>query len=215
MFDHTVKGPAGGTPKGCIFTPEGVAASAQPEKGLDTIEAHLHRHGLLNRRDLILKMDIEGAEWDVLAALPEKILDSFEQIIVEFHGLNALSRDDFAARVRAALQQLNARFTLCHVHANIHGGLSMIEGVVVPPVLEATYIRNDLITRTPNRTLYPTEYDRTNCPGTKDIVLSMYPFMPMAVPPGAFAPLARRLDAELATWLTANPPKPTPQTGWD
>lgn len=213
MFDHTVKNPPGGTPRGCIFTPEGVAASAQPQKGLDTIEAHMRRHGLLNRHDLILKMDIEGAEWDVLAALPEKILDAFEQIVVEFHSLNALNRDEFGARVRAALLRLNARFTLCHVHANVYGGLSMIEGVVVPPVLEATYVRSDLITRTPNRTLYPTEYDRTNRPGTKDVVLSMYPFMPMAVPPGTFAPLARRLDAEFAAWTATNPPKAPPQTG--
>jgi hypothetical protein len=213
MFDHTVERPPGGTPKGCIFTREGVAVSAQPEKRLDTIEAHLHRHGLRNRHDLILKMDIEGAEWDVLAGLPENILDAFEQIVVEFHGLNALNRDAFGARARAAFQRLNARFTLCHVHANAYGGLAMIEGVVLPPVLEASYVRSDLITRTPNRTLYPTEYDRANRPGTKDIVLSMYPFMPMAVPNASLAPLARRLDAEHAAWVAAHPPKPPMETG--
>jgi len=213
MFDHTVEGPTGGIPKGCVFTREGVAVSAQPEKDLNTIEAHMRRHDLLDRHDLILKMDIEGAEWDVLAGLPANILDAFEQIVVEFHGLNALNHDAFGARARATFQRLNARFTLCHVHANAYGGLAMIEGVVLPPVLEASYVRSDLITRTPSRTLYPTEYDRANRPGTKDIVLSMYPFMPMAVPNASLAPLARRLDAEYAAWVAANPPEPPVETG--
>jgi hypothetical protein len=203
MFDHTVKGPPGVMPQGCVFTREGVAASSQPENRLETIEGHLHRHGLLDRRDLILKMDIEGAEWVVLAALPEKILEAFEQIVVEFHGLNALERDGISARVRAALQRLNGRFTLCHVHANVYGGLSTVEGVVVPPVLEATYVRSELVTRAPNRTLYPTEYDRSNRTGTKDIVLSMYPFLPMAVPPSAFAPVGRRIDAAHSAWAAS------------
>ena len=175
-------------PKGCVFIREGVAAKTDPESKLDTVLSHLRRYRLASRRDVILKMDIEGGEWDIIAALPDKALDAFEQIVVEFHWLENLKRDSFSAQVRAALQRLNERFTLCHVHANVYGGLRRPAGVVLPNVLEATYVRSDLISRTPNKTFYPTEHDRTNRPGSKDIVLSMYPFVPMVVPPQSCAP---------------------------
>ena len=198
MFDHTVKGPRGRLPKGCVFIREGVAAKADPKKKMDTVLAHLRRYRLASRRDVILKMDIEGGEWDIIAALPEKAMDAFEQIVVEFHWLENLKRDSFTAQVRAALQRLNERFTLCHVHANVHGGLRRPAGVVLPNVIEATYVRSDLISRTPNQTFYPTEHDRTNRPGSKDIVLSMYPFVPMVVPSQSFAPKARRPNTKHA-----------------
>ena len=191
MFDHTVDGPCGGLPKGCVFIREGVAAKADPESKLDTVLAHLRRYRLASRRDVILKMDIEGGEWDIIAALPEKAMNVFEQIVVEFHWLENLKRDGFTAQVRAALQRLNERFTLCHVHANVYGGLRRPAGVVLPNVLEATYVRSDLISRKPNKTFYPTKHDRTNRPGSKDIVLSMYPFVPMVVPRQSFVPKAR------------------------
>ena len=209
MFDHTVTGPRGGVPQGCAFFREGVAAKPDPENRLDTVAAHLQRLHLAGRRDVILKMDIEGGEWAIMAELPDEALDSFEQIVVEFHWLQTLERESFTAQAIAALQRLNARFTLCHVHANAYGGPKMVAGVILPHVIEVTYVRSDLVSRTPNRTLYPTEHDRTNKLGAKDIVLSMYPFVPMAVPPRAFAPLARRLDAahEAARAAQATAPK--------
>lgn len=205
MFDHTVDGPPAAMPPGALFTREGVAAGTAPEKHLETVEGHLRRHALLGRRDVILKMDVEGAEWQVLSSLPEALLDVFEQIVIEFHWLNGLGQDDFAALVRHTLRRLNMRFTLRHVHANNHAVFRLVEGVVVPPVLAATYVRSELITRRPNRTLYPTEHDRPNRPDTKDMVLSIYPFMPIPIPPAAFEPLARRLDAEYAARIASNP----------
>ena len=188
MFDHTVDGPCGGLTKGCVFIREGVAAKADPESKLDTVLAHLRRYRLASRRDVILKMDIEGGEWDIIAALPDNAMDAFEQIVVEFHWLENLKRERFTAQVRAALQRLNERFTLCHVHANVYGGVRRPAGVVLPNVLEATYVRSDLISRKPNKTFYPTEHDHANRPGSKDIVLSMYPFVPMVLPRQPSAP---------------------------
>jgi hypothetical protein len=198
MFDHTVQGPAGGIPPGAQFTKEGVGPVPAPERRLDTVENHLRRHGCLGRRDLILKMDVEGAEWPVLATLPDAVLDGFEQIVVELHGFQALAEDGLRAVIQAALARLNGRFTLCHVHGNAHAGIRLAEGVPVLPALEATYVRTDLVERTQSRMLFPTPLDRSNKPGTRDIVLCMYPFLPMAVPIQDFAALGRRLDAEHA-----------------
>jgi len=195
MFDHTVEGPAGGLPPGATFTREGVAPAPAPERSLDTIEAHLGRHGCLGRRDLILKMDVEGAEWPVLATLPDTVLDAFEQIVVEMHGFHALGDAGLRALVRAALSRLAGRFTVVHVHGNAHGGIGLAEGVPVVRALEVTYARTDLVERTRSRTVFPTPLDRSNKPGTPDLALTMYPFLPMAAPLQEVAALGRRLDA--------------------
>ncbi|MFM7780412.1 MAG: FkbM family methyltransferase, partial [Alphaproteobacteria bacterium] len=200
MFDHTVDGPSTVLPPNALFTREGVAVRAQPKKSLGTIESHLRRHKLVGRRDIILKMDIEGAEWPVLSALPDALLNVFEQIVVEFHWLGGLNQKDFAGVVRNTLQRLNTHFTICHVHANNYAGISLVEGVVVPTVIEVTYIRRRLIRRSPSQTLFPTRHDRSNNPAVKDVVLSMYPFLPMARPATVLSPIARRLDAEYAAW---------------
>ena len=210
MFDHTVDAPPSALPSGALFTREGVAAEPQPEKQMETLESHLRRHALLGRRDVILKMDIEGSEWRVLSSLPEELLDVFEQIVVEFHWLNGLGNKDFATMARKCLQGLNARFTLCHVHANNHVNFRLVEGIIVPPVIEATYIRSELVSRTPNRTLYPTEHDRGNKLGVKDMILSIFPFVPMAVPFSDLQLLAQRLDAEHAERIRSGPSAPAP-----
>lgn len=211
MFDHTVDGPPTALPPNALFTREGVAAEPQPEKQLDTVESHIRRHGLLGRRDVILKMDIEGPEWRILSSLPEDLLDVFEQMVVEFHWLNGLGNRHLATMVGNCLERLNGQFTLCHVHANNHINFRLVEGIIVPPVLEATYVRSDLVSRIPNRTLYPTEHDRGNKIGVKDMLLAIYPFMPMAVPASELQSLAQRVDAEYASRIASQPPTPPPQ----
>src|SRR2546429_1661124 len=51
----------------------------------DTLENQIRRNGDTGRR-LLIKMDIEGAEWDSLFAAPENLLESIPQITMEMHG---------------------------------------------------------------------------------------------------------------------------------
>ena len=44
-------------------------------------------------KQLLLKMDVEGAEWDTLLQTPDSVLKLFNQIAIEVHGLGTeLSR---------------------------------------------------------------------------------------------------------------------------
>lgn len=200
MYDHTVEGPRGAKPSNCHFIREGIAPVPTPGQPLDTLENHLARNGHLGRRDLILKMDIEGAEWPVFGALPGGVFTGFEQIMVEVHGLRRLGNGPHRRAVHAALSRLAARFTLFHVHANVWGGLALVEGLPVANVLELSYVRSDLVERVPSRTLYPTSFDRSNRGGHKDVVLGFFPFLPPSATPEALAQLAARLDEEQAAW---------------
>ena len=48
----------------------------------NTVENHI-THNEDGNKKVILKMDVEGAEWDVLLQTPRAILELFEQIAIE------------------------------------------------------------------------------------------------------------------------------------
>jgi hypothetical protein len=53
-----------------------------------TLERWLIESNLDKSRELLLQMDIEGAEYRTLLCTPTKILERFRIIVVEFHGLD-------------------------------------------------------------------------------------------------------------------------------
>ena len=76
----------------------------------DTLENQIRRNGDTGRR-LIIKMDIEGAEWDSLLATPDELLASIPQITMEMHGY-----DD--PKIVEVLRKLKRNFYLVNLHFN-------------------------------------------------------------------------------------------------
>lgn len=177
MFDHTIDAlPA----RHDRFTwiRKGLVSAAGSGHELATLEEHLARLEL-GPDDPILKIDIEGAEWEVFATMPAGILRRFEQIAFEAHFLSQLEEPAFSSLVQRALRNLSADFTLCHVHANNFSAISVLaDSLPVPEAIELTYIRSDLARAVPSRTYYPTPYDAPNFPQLPELKLWFYPFMP-------------------------------------
>lgn len=76
----------------------------------DTLENQIKKNGDTNRR-LIIKMDIEGAEWDSLLATSDALLASIPQITMEMHGY-----DD--PKIVEVLRKLKRTFYLVNLHFN-------------------------------------------------------------------------------------------------
>ena len=76
----------------------------------DTLENQLRTNGDIGRH-VIIKMDIEGAEWDSLLAAPDELLASIPQIAMEMHGY-----DD--PKIVAVLEKLKRNFYLVNLHFN-------------------------------------------------------------------------------------------------
>ena len=76
----------------------------------DTLENQIRKNGDIGRR-VIIKMDIEGAEWDSLLAAPDELLSSIPQIAMEMHGF-----DD--PKVLKVLSKLKRNFYLVNLHFN-------------------------------------------------------------------------------------------------
>ena len=90
----------------CVGDRSGYRAS----RFFDTLENQIRRNGDTGRR-LIIKMDIEGAEWDSLLTTPNELLASIPQITMEMHGY-----DD--PKIVEVLRKLNRDFFLVNLHFN-------------------------------------------------------------------------------------------------
>jgi hypothetical protein len=76
----------------------------------DTLENQIRKNGDTGRR-LIIKMDIEGAEWNSLLAAPDELLASIPQITMEMHGY-----DD--PKILEVIRKLKRSFYLVNIHFN-------------------------------------------------------------------------------------------------
>ena len=204
LFDHTVAGPPAAHP-GFVFVREGIAGTSRPEQALFSLGDHLARQGL-GGDGMILKMDVEGAEWESIWGAPPEVLGCFHQIVVEVHALKAIGDGAFRRALAGVLEKLNASFTLFHVHANNYGDVAMVGGFPVVDILELSYVRTDLVERRASSTLYPTELDRANRPGEPDIALWFFPFAPLSVDRGELARAASRLERDRVEGLSEPQP---------
>ena len=99
------------------------------------------------RRDLMLQMDIEGAEYRNILAADAETLGRFRIIVIEVHGLKALSRPDVVHSVLydffVAIGNL---FTSIHIHPNNYSEAISLEpeNIRISDVVELTFVRNDV-----------------------------------------------------------------------
>jgi len=99
--------------------------------------------------DLILKIDIEGWEWEVLESLSSLELGRFKQIIGEFHGFHEIRNYELIERV---LYKLTENFVVTNSHANNWGAYQIIQKVAVPDVIEISWLRKDRCKLIPTNT---------------------------------------------------------------
>jgi len=115
--------------------------------------------------DLMLQMDIEGAEYATLAAAPRELLRRFRMIVIEWHHLpSVLTKPRFMRPALAAMEKLRADFVTVHLHPNNVSGSVEIDGEAIPRVVEATLLRRDRATGLRPATALPHPLDRRHNP---------------------------------------------------
>jgi len=110
-------------------------------EGYTTLTSWVGRHAPAG--DLLLQMDIEGAEWPALLAMPDPLLDRFRMIVVEFHDLDRLFDRTTFQVMAGVFGRLLARFHLVHIHPNNWSGVVRWGDIEVPRVMELTWLRRD------------------------------------------------------------------------
>lgn len=77
-------------PTGRVMFHDECIASRKERRGpraFDTLAGQIAANGDAGKR-LIVKIDVEGAEWDALLATPESVLEHIDQLVMELHGVN-------------------------------------------------------------------------------------------------------------------------------
>jgi hypothetical protein len=93
--------------------------------------------------DLLLQMDIEGSEYAVLEQTPDRVLSRFRIMVIEFHDLfNLFDRIKFHYFERV-FTKLIALFHVVHIHPNNFARPIRKDGLVIPDVVEITFLRRD------------------------------------------------------------------------
>ncbi len=88
----------------------GDAAEQVDARVFDTLENHIARNGDTGRT-VLMKIDIEAAEWDALLATPDAVLAAIPQLAMELHGY-----DD--PKILTALRKLKEHFHVVNLHYN-------------------------------------------------------------------------------------------------
>jgi hypothetical protein len=168
LADHSVAGPP--HPR-CEFVFDRKHIGANDSDIHMTLATWKERYLSGYRADLLLQMDIEGAEYETILGTPDEVLRQFRILVIEMHWLERLF-DPFAFRImNACFEKLLARFYVVHLHPNNCGGCVREDGIEVPHVMEMTFYNRDRAAPGDYCTQFPHPHDADNCPGLPTLPL--------------------------------------------
>jgi hypothetical protein len=121
--------------------------------------------------EMLLQMDIEGAEYQVIFETPVEVFKKFRVLVIEFHGFNKLSYQYSFDLITTSFYKLLNDFRIVHVHANNCCRPVKIAGDKIPPVMEFTFLRKDHFYESSKLIKLPHELDSPNLPNRKEVEL--------------------------------------------
>ena len=104
-----------------VFHAECIAGGhRKDEEGrlFDSLQSQFAKNGDAGKH-LVVKMDVEGAEWESILQTPDEVLDRIDQLVFEFHGIERNA--PFYLEVIAKLKR---RFEIVHLHFNNYSCLA-------------------------------------------------------------------------------------------
>ncbi|MBB3034344.1 FkbM family methyltransferase [Alteriqipengyuania lutimaris] len=119
-------------------------------------------------RDMILQMDIEGAELPVLLNCSDEILRSFRIIVLELHSLTEIFQPTVLTILEALMDRLGDVFHVVHLHPNNCFPPRVLNEIALPPYLEVTLLRKDRSDARGYAAQFPHPLDRPNVPELAD-----------------------------------------------
>ena len=171
MYDHTIDGLPKEHPKFHWFK-KGLIGKPDPNyPDLETLSTLVEQNGHGDDYNMILKMDIEGAEYGIFQQIDIDTIRRFKQIVLEFHALTTIDYEEF---IGMALDKLNATHQLVHVHANNYSKHIVRGGLVLPATIEGTYLRRSDYKFVKSQKFYPTPLDMPNKATRPDINLGYW-----------------------------------------
>lgn len=173
QYDHTIKHLPEKHPN--FYWGKIGIADGEETKELKKLDTLMKKNGHLDIDGLILKADIEGFEWGMFDTLSVERIGQFDQIVVEMHDFVSSTSNQQKKIVRV-LEKLNRTHQAVHIHANNNGIVEYCGDLMLPQVLEVTFVKKSLfITKSANK-MFPTNIDRRNTLEIQDIMIGHWNF---------------------------------------
>lgn len=174
QFDHTVEDPAPSDPRMVFYKKKVSRVTNADEQGLPDLVSQWDNGE--TRPNLVLKMDIEGSEWEVWDNTPKEILSRFSQILCEVHWLDKLSDTEHRQTIYRCFRKLHEHYAVIHVHGNSCAGWANVGNVMFPNVLEISFANRACFEFTSTEELFPGPLD-CSCDAYKpDLYLGSFKF---------------------------------------
>jgi FkbM family methyltransferase len=144
-------------------------------------------------RDLLLQMDIEGAEYRNLLGCDDAVLKRFRIIVIEIHDLHVVRHpEQFEKQLGPLLRKLDKQFVCVHAHPNNCCGDFELPGtgLNIPNIHELTFLRRDRFA--PARRFAPL------IPHPHDVTLNVRENLPLLLSPAWCHTGSRGLVSRLA-----------------
>jgi hypothetical protein len=138
----------------------------------------------------ILKIDIEGSEWEFFANAGPVELAVFHQIVGEFHDFNRFFDPAWQRIACRALQRINETHQLIHLHGNNSTGYFLVDDVRVPALMELTFVLRSAYRFEATDETFPGPLDSPNTSRLEDIPLA--PLIELSRAAGQARSAARR-----------------------
>ena len=121
--------------------------------------------------DLILEMDIEGAEYRVLNSASGQLLSRFRTMVIEFHDLTNIFTYFGLREISSVFRRLLKTHNIVHIHPNNYTHPVSRGPIVVFPAMEFTFYRKDRSVFEYRALSYPHPLDASNVAEMPDIPL--------------------------------------------
>lgn len=173
MYDHTLDA---ANFAGHLRIVQSIGIGVQDKGPLRTLETLVTENGHAQEQNMLLQIDIEGAEWGIFSKMNPAILNRFSMITIEVHRLLFMFAHPVLTQIVAsAFKTLTKFHTPYHVHANNYAGyFSIPHKPPLPDVLEISLVRNDLVEFTACNETFPTHLDAHNGAADPDIDLGSF-----------------------------------------
>ena len=158
MYDHTIE-------KLPFFNMKfhwkkiGLVEKKEKLVNMKTLDELIKENAHENEKNMILKIDIEGSEWNILYELNYEILIKFKYIIIEFHFLVG-----FKSLFEKVFKKLSETHQIFHLHCNNCASVVNIDGNNICFALEVSLIIKENNSFLKSSELYPiNNIDFKNC----------------------------------------------------
>lgn len=170
QYDHTVESPPI-IHNNFLFNK--IGWGSQDSNSFITLSKILENNGL-DEGDLILKLDVENAEWDALLDVQPDLLKRFRIVTCELHYFDRLEDISVFSKVNRVISLLTANHKVVHIHPNNCCGTVLVAGVVLPKLIGFSFLRNDRALFDPSHKSIPSSLDYPNVQSKAEIVLTPF-----------------------------------------